>query len=254
MIQWMWQFDLLFLCLLQIQLEPPDVLGSWSLVWRILSITLLACQVNVICVVVWTFLALPFFGIGMKTCLFQSFGHWWVFQICWHIKTTLTASSFRIWNSSAGIPSPPLALFAVMLPKDHYTKHSRMSGSRWVITPSWLLESLRSFLYSSSLHSCQLLLISSASVRSMPFLSFIVPIFPWNVPLIALISWRFLFFPNRFPSIFLHRSLRKPFLSLLAILWSSAFRWIYYSFFSLPFPSFFSAVWPCSCGTMDGSS
>ena len=105
--------------------------------WRILSITLLACQVNVICVVVWTFLALPFFGIGMKTCLFQSFGHWWVFQICWHIKTTLTASSFRIWNSSAGIPSPPLALFIVMLPKAHLTSHSRMSGSRWVwwITP-----------------------------------------------------------------------------------------------------------------------
>ena len=37
-----------------------------------------------------------------------------VFQICWHIEcNTLTASSFRIWNSSAGISSPPLALFAV---------------------------------------------------------------------------------------------------------------------------------------------
>ena len=31
--------------------------------------------------VVWTF-ALPFFGIGMKTDLFQSCGHCWVFQIC----------------------------------------------------------------------------------------------------------------------------------------------------------------------------
>ena len=30
-------------------------------------------------------LALPFFGIGMKTDLFQSCGHLWVFQICWHI-------------------------------------------------------------------------------------------------------------------------------------------------------------------------
>ena len=29
---------------------------------------------------------------------------------------TFTASSFRIWNSSTGIPSPPLALFVVMLP------------------------------------------------------------------------------------------------------------------------------------------
>ena len=63
-------------------------------------------------------LALPFFGIGMKTDLFQSCGHCWVFQICWHIEcSTFTASSFRIWNSSPRIPSPPLALFVVMVPK-----------------------------------------------------------------------------------------------------------------------------------------
>ena len=30
------------------------------------------------------------------------------------------SSSFRIWNSSTGIPSPPLALFVVMLSKAHY--------------------------------------------------------------------------------------------------------------------------------------
>ena len=35
-----------------------------------------------------------------------------------------------------GIPSPPLALFEVMLPKAHLTSHSRMSVSRWVITSS----------------------------------------------------------------------------------------------------------------------
>ena len=65
----------------------------------------------------------------MKTDLFQSCGHCWVFQICWHIEcSTFTASSFRIWNSSTGIPSPPLALFIVMLPKAHLTSHSRMSG------------------------------------------------------------------------------------------------------------------------------
>ena len=67
------------------------------------------------CAVVWAF-----FGIGMKTDLFQSCGHCWVFQICWRIEcSTFTASSFRIWNSSNGIPSPPLALFIVMLPKAH---------------------------------------------------------------------------------------------------------------------------------------
>ena len=87
-----------------------------------------------------------FFGIGMKPDLSQSCGHCWAFQTCWHIKcSTFIASSFRIWNSSSGIPSPPLALFIVMLPKAHLPLQSRMSGSRWVITSSWLSVSLISF-------------------------------------------------------------------------------------------------------------
>ena len=106
----------------------------------------------------------------MKTDLFQSCGHCWVFQICWYIECrTFTASSFRIWNSSTGIPSPPLALFVVMLSKAYLTSHSRMSGSKWVITPLWLSGSWRSFLYSSSVYSCHLFLISCASVGSLPF-------------------------------------------------------------------------------------
>ena len=37
----------------------------------------------------------------MKADLCQSCGHCWVFQICWFTEcSTLTASSFRIWNSS----------------------------------------------------------------------------------------------------------------------------------------------------------
>ena len=61
-------------------------------------------------------LALPLFGIGMKTDLFQSCGNCRAFQICWHIEcSTFTASSFRIWYSSTGIPSPPPALFIIML-------------------------------------------------------------------------------------------------------------------------------------------
>ena len=39
--------------------------------------------------IVWLFehfLMLPFFGIGMKTDLFQTCGHCWVFQICWHTE------------------------------------------------------------------------------------------------------------------------------------------------------------------------
>ena len=97
----------------------------------------------------------------MKTDIFQSSGHCWVFQICWHIEcSTFTASSFRIWNSSTGIPSPPLALFVVMLSKAHLTSHSRMSGSRSVITPSWLSGTWRTFLY-SSVYSCHLFLIEA---------------------------------------------------------------------------------------------
>ena len=84
----------------------------------------------------------------MKTDLFQSCGHCWVFLFCRHIEcSTFTASSFRIWNSSTGLPSPPLALFVVMLSKALLTSHSRMSGFRWVITPSLLSGSWRSFLY-----------------------------------------------------------------------------------------------------------
>ena len=87
------------------------------------------------CVVVWTFFGIAFFRIGMKSELFQSCGHCWVFQICWHIEcSTFTESFFRIWISSTGIPSPPLTLFVMMLPKAHLTFHSRISGwnaNRW---------------------------------------------------------------------------------------------------------------------------
>ena len=58
-----------------------------------------------------------------------------------YMTNTFTASSFSIWNSSTGIPSFPLALFVVMLPKAHLTLQSRMSGSRWVITPLCLSRS-----------------------------------------------------------------------------------------------------------------
>ena len=172
------------------------------------------------CVVLWAFFGIAF-GIGMKTDLFQSWGHCWVFQICWHNeRSTFTASPSRIWNSSTGIPSLPLALFVVMLSQVHLTSHSRMSGSRWVIIPSWLSWLWRSFLYSSSVYSCHLFLISSASVRSRPFLSFIELIFAWNVPLVSLVFLeRSLIFPIlSFPSISLHWSLRKAFLSLLVFL------------------------------------
>ena len=71
-----------------------------------------------------------------------------------------------------------------MLPKDHLTSCSSISGFTWVTPTSSLSGSLCPFLYSSSVHSCYLLLISSASVRSWTFLFFIVTIFWWSIPMI----------------------------------------------------------------------
>ena len=144
------------------------------------------------------------------------------------------------WGSSkitAGIPSPPPALFLVMLPEAHLTS---IPGCLALGHGSW-----RSFLYSSSVYTCHLFLISSASVRFIPFLSFIEPIFVQNAPLVSLIFLRrSLVFPNLlFSSISLRWSLRKAFLSLLAILWNSAFKWICLPFSPLLFISLlFTAI------------
>ena len=84
------------------------------------------------CVAVWAFVGIVFLWGWNENWPFPVLWPLWVFQICWHIEwSTFTASSFRIWNNSTGMPSPPLALFIVMLPKAHLT-HSRMSGSRCV--------------------------------------------------------------------------------------------------------------------------
>ena len=76
----------------------------------------------------------------------------------------------------------------------------------------------------------------------IPFLSFIVPIFAWSVPLVSLIFLKIsVVFPILlFSSISLHWSRKKAFLSLLAIVWNSAFKWVYLSFSPLPFASFLS--------------
>ena len=165
--------------------------SSWfthgcSQAWGILSITLLAWEMSTIVDVnVGTF-----FGIS----LFWDWNENWPFPVLWPLLnfpnfltywcSSFTSSTIRMLNSSAGIPSPPLALLVVMLPRAHLTSHSRMSGSRWVITLSWLYRSLRPFfLYSSYVYSCHLFLISSSSVRSTPFCPLLCPflheIFPW---------------------------------------------------------------------------
>ena len=139
------------------------------------------------CTVVWAFFGIAFlwdwnenwhFPVPWPLLNFPNLLAYWLCSI-------FTASSFRIWNSSAAIPSPPLALFIVMFLKAHLTLHSRVSGYWWVTTPLWLSGSLRPFLYSSSGHSCHLFIIPSASIRSLLFLSFIEPISAWNVPLVS---------------------------------------------------------------------
>ena len=105
------------------------------------------------CVVVWTLFGIAFLWHWNKNTFSSP-------------VTTAEFSKFagilsEAWSSLTEIPSPPLTWFAVMLPKACLTSDSRMFGSRWVITPLWLSGSLRSFLYSSSVYSCHLFLISS---------------------------------------------------------------------------------------------
>jgi len=135
-----------------------------------------------------------------------------------------------------------------MLPKAHVTFLSRMPGLGELLH-LMVIQIFKSFFVcfwcSSSLYSCHLFLISSTSVRFILFLSFILPIFAWNVPLVSLI--------------FLKRSLVSPFysfplflcidpwgrLSYLSFLFFETLHslLIYFSFSPLPFTSLlFSAI------------
>ena len=163
----------------------------------------------------------------MKTDIFHFIGHWWVFQICWHVEcSTFTGSSFRIRNSSTGISSPPLAClqWCFLRPTWLFIPGCLVLGE-WSHHRGYLgHEDL--LLYSSSVYSCHFFFISSASVWSIPFPSFIVLIFAWNIPLVSLIFlMRSLSFPlPLFSSTSLQWLLRKAFLSLLVILWNSALK------------------------------
>ena len=137
-----------------------------------------------------------------------------------------------------------------MLPKAHLTSDSGLSEwHEWVTTPLWLSGSLRPFLYSSSVYSCHLFLIFSASVRSLPFLSFIVLILGWNVPLIpSIFLKRSLVFPILlFSYTSLHCSFKKAFLSLHDIFQNSSV-----GFSSVQFNSF-AQLCLTVCNPMDCS-
>ena len=188
------------------------------------------------CAVVWAFFVIDFLWDWNENFFFQSCGHCCIFQVCWYIEcSTFTASSFRIWNSSTGIPSPPLPLFEVILTKPYLTSHSRISGSKWVSTPLWLSGSWRSFLY-SSVYSCHRFLIYLLLLG--PYHT--EPIFAWSIPLVSVIFLkRSLVFASLLFSLFLcidHWG-RVSYLSLLffGTLHSHGYIFPFLLCFSLPF-------------------
>ena len=84
------------------------------------------------CAIVWAFFDIAFLCNWNENWPFPVLWPLLSLPNFWHIEcSTFTASSSRIWNSSTGILSPPLALFIVMLPKAQLTSHSRMCDSRW---------------------------------------------------------------------------------------------------------------------------
>ena len=63
--------------------------------------------------VVWGLFGIAFFWDWNENWPFPALRPLLSFPNFWHIEgSTFTASSFRIWNSSTGIPSPPLAFHA----------------------------------------------------------------------------------------------------------------------------------------------
>ena len=102
------------------------------------------------CAIVWTFSGIAFLWDWNEN---------WPFPVLWPLLSFPNLLAYWVqhfhsiifqdlkelnWNSMTST-----SFVVVMLSKAHLTSHSRMSGSRWVITPSWLSGSWSSFLYSS---------------------------------------------------------------------------------------------------------
>ena len=142
-------------------LNPAWISGRWqftycqSLTWRILSITLLACEMNAIVRQLEHSLALPFFGIGMKTDLFLSCGHWWVFQICWHIEcSTLTCVKVKVKVKSlsrVGLFATPWTVAYQAPSSMGFSRQECWSGlpfpSRYLPTLLWTLNCSKNSLF-----------------------------------------------------------------------------------------------------------
>ena len=140
-------------------LNPTWTSGSswftycWCLGWRIFSITLLVCEITAIC---------GSFNI-LWHCLFL--------RLEWKLAFGSSVATAE-FSKFAGILNAALS--------QHH--HTMMCDHTIVVI--WVM---KIFLYSSSVYSCLLFLISSVSVRCVPFLVFIVPIFARNIPFVSLI-------------------------------------------------------------------
>ena len=151
----------------------------------------------------------------------------------------------------------------MILPKAHLTSHSRRSGSRWVTTPSWLSGSWRSFYVFllpllnifclCSVHTIYVLYCGCLCMKcSLVISNFLEEISSLSRSIVFLYFFALI--------------TEEAFLSLLAILWNSAFKWVYLFFFLLclsllffsqlfvsppltaifPFSISFSWGWSCS--------
>ena len=68
------------------------------------------------CAVVWAF-----FGIRMRTDLFQSCGYCWAFQICWHIEcSTFTVRCLRSIKHNRHTPHCMIWFSAHVSKRSHY--------------------------------------------------------------------------------------------------------------------------------------
>ena len=103
--------------------------------WGAIAFSVLAWEMSTI---VWWLeysLVLPFLGCRMRIDFFQSCGHCWVFQICWHWTQHLDGIILKGFERLYSNSIASLALLTAVLPKAHLTSHYRMSGSGWLTTP-----------------------------------------------------------------------------------------------------------------------
>ena len=142
------------------------------------------------CPMVSTLLGTTLLGNWNGDSSFPVLCHCWIFQICWHTECkTLMESSFRNLNSS-GISLDPLALLTVMLLKAHWLHTAECLGL-WVINHTIIvIQFIISFLYSSSMYFFHLFLIHLSFTRSLPFVSFTLPIWVECSLEVSNYSWR----------------------------------------------------------------